>query len=281
MKAKLERYGIILVNNLRVFFLTVLTVSTLFWGLGFISYSHQEDECPDSSNVSLQIYEAITSRSGLLEEKLRRAISKVAKDPDSLTIDVDYSNNVQLMGGKFSKIIIKMKRPTINDLKIEKATFVFQDITLDMGALWNNYQLLPKSGGSAALAGLIKEEDINEFLVEKTDKTGVSNPNIKFEKGKLNLSGKIKTGFFGMPVTINVNSAGKFILRDNGQRIDYVTNSVKVNRAPLPAFIRNKVIQTINPVLDLSILPFEAYLDKIEIVDGCLILVSSSAEKEN
>lgn len=227
-----------------------------------------------SDEVRSELLQSVMNRSGLLEEKLRQAISEVAVDPESMVIDIDYSRLSYLIAGRFTSIDISIKRSAIDMLMIEKADFQFRDVILDIEALWRHRKLVAMPGGRVFLNAVILEDDLNEFLDVKSDVTGVKETMLRLEDGYLALSGRFRTIFFGMPVSVNVSSTGSFEIHEDGKRINFIPENVRVNRAALPGFARNRLVRTINPILDLTEQPLDMTLRKIAIQKGRLLIIS-------
>lgn len=229
---------------------------------------------PISSETRQELFKAVINQTGMVEEKIRRAISVVAANSESMVIDVDYSKLSYLIAGRFPRIDIKIKKCDVDGLIIERADFQFRNVIIDMETLWNEHKIVAAEGGRAYLNAEILQKDLNDFLLMKSDKTGVINPRIELLDGKLSLSGRFKTTFFGMPLSVNVSSRGKFVIKEDAKSIHFIPDNVRVNRASLPGFVRNRVVNTINPVLDLKEQPLDIILSGIEIKKGRLLILS-------
>ena len=116
---------------------------------------------------------------------------------------------------------------------------------------------------------IVKENDLNTFLTNKSKKIKVDNPKVRFDKNNIELSGSTKYGF----VKVEFWGKGNFEVKDE-KEIWFHASKLKVNRVSMPRNFVGTIIKKINPLMNFEKFSFNVNIKQIKITDGQLRITS-------
>jgi hypothetical protein len=165
--------------------------------------------------------------------------------------------------------MIIVRNGSINDLPIYWGKFEFQDLALDMDKLVNAKTLVPLNARKASLNVQIRERDVNRFLQLKTASSNVRNAIVQFEPDRISISGYCKWWFIDSRFEVD----GTFTISKK-RFIEFSSRSIRLSELKMPKFIVRRVMDRLNPILDISALPFPVLLNTIRVSHDNLYLSS-------
>jgi len=157
----------------------------------------------------------------------------------------------------------------LNDLWTDKVYFEFYNVKLDTEILHNEKRLVADPRMKIRLYAEISEKAINNLLYKKRKKIKVKDPEALLRDGFIILKGHVKAMF----VSSYIRAKGYFYI-ENGKQINFASNYIALNKIKLPKFLLVRIINTINPVLDMNELDFDIKLRDIILKDRKVVITS-------
>ena len=236
---------------MRIDRLTIISMTIIF-----LSFSVFSLEVPDQQSFI---------------EDIELSVRKILKLSDTHEVKFAFPelSTYNLISGYIPKIRISTSNVRLNDLWTDKVYFEFSNVKLDTKILEEEKRLKADPRMKIRLYAEISEQAINNLLYKKRKKIKVKDPKAVFEDGNLLLYGHVKAMF----VSSYIKAKGHFYIEDE-KRINFYSDYIKLNKIKLPKFLLVKIINTINPVLDMSELDFDISLKHIILKDNKAIITS-------
>ncbi len=188
---------------------------------------------------------------GLVRPKVEKGIAKAL--PGYIGPAKEYSvtakgSDVELLRGKIDSLHITGKEVRIDDnLVVSRLTVDMTDVDVDT----STRKL--KKVGSTTFQALITEKAVNDY-VNATRPDG-KEMRIELESGKL--TAVARPSFHGIGVEVKVTGKPQI---EGGCKVNFVADSASLSVLPVPASIVNKLLDRVNPVLDLGKMKFPVTL---------------------
>lgn len=210
-----------------------------------------------------------TGRFELLKQKLYTGMMQELDSAEGITIEITATNLSHSLGGRFSRIIITVNNAVIEGMCVREAFFDFNEPAIDLAMLWNEEKLRLHSSGEIGMNLVVYEDDINIFLKEKAAKLKVNKPEISLRPGTIFLKGSARWWI----IQSSFWAKGTFFIQD-GKKIFFNPKKLEISKVKMPSMVIKKLVQRINPVLDLSKLPFDVILKTIKLENSKMIITS-------
>jgi hypothetical protein len=156
--------------------------------------------------------------------------------------------------GYFNEVVIAGAPLQIKKLRISNFALRARNVRLDPGALTraDNREIRTLSSRTSARA-IISEDDLTWMFAQGSGSKSMG-LRAKFIGNQIRVTGNWNWGWFNGPVTVLgglrlVKSAG-------GNQVFCDISSLKLNGAEVPAFMRNKFSEKLNPLISYDQLPF-------------------------
>jgi hypothetical protein len=166
--------------------------------------------------------------------------------------------------GKVGSVAIHCCDFRVNDLPVDRLDITVKDIRYDLWkALWRRRLEIIRVGDSYAEASL-KARGLTRMLAPRLK--WLENLRLTFTDGRINISGDAR---FGLAIPVRLSCA----LAAVGGQIHAVDPKVRVSVVPLPSFIVTRLLDDINPLVDLNEKgegPFTLGIDEIRITPQAL-----------
>ncbi|MBW7874527.1 MAG: DUF2993 domain-containing protein [Candidatus Cloacimonetes bacterium] len=180
----------------------------------------------------------------LVIERIHSAITTYIQTSTELDIDITMGSRAELIRGQVSRVHIRTQRAMVKNVMIDFGEFILHDPRIDMDQLYEHHKLRVLSMGKSDFKIRILEEDMNSSIRKK--RLQIQEPQIRFLDDQLYFRARFQTLF----IKSLVETQGQFEIRDQNQ-IYFVPNRIKLNRIPLPGFVKRSLTDKINPILDL------------------------------
>lgn len=203
--------------------------------------------------------------------RIRAALARLLQDPD--TLEIELSRPVERGDAvRIDSIRVNMAGADFDGLRIDLGRFLFRDLVLDRSELVERTRLVVRSTTEVLVHAEISEGSLNRYVEHKRAKIGVDAPRVRLDRGRMHLSGSFqwKLG------RISFGASGDFSVR--GDKIHFRPGRFEMNRLAVPKFMIQRVEREINPILDLSALPFRTRVDRIA-VEGDRLVITGLPEE--
>jgi|GEM_PF-5310835 len=205
------------------------------------------------------------------KEDIEKSVRKILRLSDTHEVEFSFPelNTYNLVSGYIPKIRISTSDVKLNDLWTDKIYFEFSNVKLDTEILQTEKRLKADPRMKICLYAQISEEAINDLLYKKRKKIKVKDPKASFKNGYLILRGHVRTMF----LSSYIEARGNFYIEDE-KKINFHSDYIGLNKIKVPKFLLVRIINTINPVLDMNELDFDIILKDIILKDKKMIITS-------
>ena len=207
-----------------------------------------------------------------LELSIRKFFEE--NDRDKICLDIPDLKSYQIITGYIPEIRVRAENIFIDDLRTDLIYMELYNIRLDLDKLMNEKSFEPGPDMKVRFHAEISEENINDLLERKKKKIKVTNPKAVLKNGHIYLYGNVKAAF----ISSNIKAKGNFYLEDE-KKINFYAEYISLERVKMPKFLLVKIVNTINPVIDLERNRFDIRLNRISIKDK-LFVISSFKEHD-
>jgi hypothetical protein len=205
----------------------------------------------------------------LIQEKLESSMRKLLNNPATLTVVVTHFSAEETSRGHLAKVAVTTRRGNIDNLILDHADIDFEDVQLDTTKLMREEKIDPLEVKTINMDVILREADLNTFLIGKAASIKVTEPRVTLKPGKIELSGATKYGF----VKAKFWAEGNFSVKDS-REIWFHARRMKINSLAMPRAFIGSLVKKINPVLNLAKFPFKLNLSEIRIEPGALHFTS-------
>lgn len=193
---------------------------------------------------------------GLIKPKVEKGIEKALPSyiGPAKEYDVKASGSeTSMLKGKFDALHITGRDVLIaENLKVSKLTVDMQDVRVDT----STRKL--KAVGSTVFQGTVTEDAVNDYI-NATRPEG-KEMRVELESGRLTVIAR--PNFHGIGAQVKVTGKPKI---ERGTQVSFVADSASLSIVPVPASIVNKLLERVNPVLDLNEMKFPVTLTAVTI----------------
>jgi hypothetical protein len=169
--------------------------------------------------------------------------------------------------GKVGSVSIHASDFRVNDLPVDRLDVTIRDIRYNLWkAIWRHKLRIMRVGNSEAEISL-KAPALTKMLAPRVKR--VENLRLTFDEGRLNISGDARVGVH-IPVRLTCGLASV-----GGGQIYVVDPKAHVSVVPVPSFIVSRLLDEINPLVDLNQQqqgPFMLEIDQIRISTRALTI---------
>jgi|GEM_PF-6639954 len=222
----------------------------------------------NTSETLILIAKESAANPELFNAHLKELLFNLLNHPETFNVKFDgmKQNGVELF---CPTIDVSIKNAIFDELKVETASIILKNISFDLMRLFNDGKLRVISQDKVFVNINIAEEDLNQYLIKKSEKIKVRKPFVNFEKERLNMGGTFKYGLF----VISFTASGVFKIIDNS-KIHFDIKRMTVNSMKMPRNFVRKVLDKINPIMDLDKFPFKLIMKSIIIKNHYLTFSS-------
>lgn len=202
---------------------------------------------------------------GYLDQLIKKKISGFG----SLDIDVTPMPGVMALSScAFKRVAISGQSIEIKGLVISRLHIDVEDAIIDRSTTIKKERLRLLRNGIVKMSIEITENALNSFVKEKVkNKDALSDPKVELTEGEFSLSGRSKWWI----VKSSFRVAGHFEVSDENLVL-FVPHKLKLSGMSAPGFLRRKLMDKLNPVLDMSRFPFEIKLKTISIGENSMVI---------
>jgi hypothetical protein len=169
----------------------------------------------------------------------------------------------EILGGKLASIRIEGEDVQVDpELTITKLLVEMKDVRVDTGTR------AMKSVGSTAIHATISEAAVNKYIVASR---GTSDLSVKLERSKIQVSFTPRVGGIGVPLSVT----GKLAIT-GGDKVNFEADAASMGRIPVSAYVINKGLAAVNPVIDLSTMKFPVTIESITLRAGAADVMGSA-----
>lgn len=151
--------------------------------------------------------------------------------------------------GYFTEIYIHAKPARIKDLNFSELTLRARNVRISPTGLLNDNKLRTLSS-TTTMRAIVTEAQVTEAL-SKGQESADKGMKVKFEKNKVHVTGRWKWSWFSGPM----DAIGKLRL-GSGHTVVADIESLKLNGKQVPAAMKKKFSERVNPLIDYTELPF-------------------------
>ncbi len=160
-----------------------------------------------------------------------------------------------MLGGRLDSLTIEGEDVQVDpQLTISKLFVEMKDVRVDTSTR------AMKSVGSTAIRATITESAVNKYI---TAARGSSNLAVKLDSEKINVLFTPTVVGVGVPLSVT----GTLSI-SGGDKVNFQADQAAIGRLPVSAYVVNKGLERINPVIDLSTMKFPVILEKIALRKG-------------
>jgi len=191
--------------------------------------------------------------------------SKVSTPGGSMTLKVVPAPRADK--GYFSEIIASGRPAQIKKLRMTELSLHARNVRINVHDLYMNRQLHTISS-QTKMRAVISESDLTGLLARGRT-TGPMGLRVKFVGDRLHVTGNFSWGWFSGPVA----GVGKMRL-GAGHKVFLDILSLKLNGSEVPAWLKTKFSDKINPVIDYADIPFKPALKSLTFKGNLAILTA-------
>jgi hypothetical protein len=143
------------------------------------------------------------------------------------------------------KITLTTRRFEVEGLPVEEMQITLEGLRFNLwrAMLRHKLEILEVKKGEGRI--LLQEAGLNSFLAPRLET--LQEPKIKLQDGKIEVSGRVKTRLgFSYPIVFSSR------LEPLMGRIELTEPKLKVSVLPVPALVTRRIVENINPVVDLN-----------------------------
>ena len=223
-----------------------------------ISFCHLEDRLKKLGPFALLAIFAAGCAGAIVRPTVNDAIRKALPNyiGPAKNYDVKTSGSAtEMLGGKLDRLIIEGEDVQVDpNLTISKLFVELKDVRVDTKTR------AMKHVGSTAIRATISEAAVNKYIAVSR---GSSNLTVRIEPDKINVAFTPTVAGVGVPL----NVTGTLSIT-GGDKVNFEADEASVGRLPVSAYVVNKGLSMVNPVIDLSTMKFPVTIERIALKKG-------------
>ncbi len=183
-----------------------------------------------------------------------RAMNKDFKCTGLQVVVVPFDNQALTDEGRFEAIKITVDKAEFEGVMMHDLFLKAYDAKIHLPTLFQKTKLFTTQVKRTDIRATLTESELNEAL--KTKDMPVQNFKVKFNNGKLEA-----TGTYRLVWGNNLKMIGRLDPKADG--VHFVAEKLWVNGLAIPVGQIRKVLDRMNPLIDIADLPFKPTIDKI------------------
>jgi len=194
-----------------------------------------------------------------VEKGIRNALPNYIGPAREYVVRADGSTSAMMKG------LIKHLHIEGKGVQLDPALFV-SHMSVDMDEVRYDLETRElKSVRSTTFEASLSEAAVNAYIEKMRE--GDSDLHVKLDSGKVAV--EFVPNVAGVNVLVSVT--GRPVIA-GGDKVNFVADSASVARLPVPAYVVNKVLGRVNPILDMSLMRFPVSLGDIEVKKNAVIV---------
>lgn len=224
----------------------------------------------DTAEIIARIRAEIAKDAKTVDRQVESLLSRLMNSPEFLGADFSASTlDESRYSASYSTISVAIRGASFDGLRIDTASIVFINPDIDILRLFRDSRLKLISQNEIRARISVLEGDLNRYLAVKSEKIKVKRPYARFENDLLVIGGTFRYGI----LVISFSAAGRFRIEE-GTKVLFDIRSLSVNSMKMNRAFLRKVVEKINPLIDLEKFPFKLVLKSIGINDGRLVFAT-------
>lgn len=192
-----------------------------------------------------------------VHDGLVRYISKSFQKPKGLKVKVEtFDDPKALQEGRLKIIHVTLSSAEFEGVAMHDLSLKAYDIKVLVPALLEETKLITNHAKNTVMHARLTEQEVNEAL--KTKKMPIEDFKVDFQKGKL-----LATGVYRVGISNRLKMIAHLEPKKDG--VYLVAERIWINGLPLPLGQLKKVIDKMNPLINLERLPFHPRAKSIKI----------------
>ena len=237
----------------------------LFVFRSFLYPEREEGASPD--NYRKVMIDEVLDDPEAIGKRLKLALKRYFKEPEEFDVLIYPTDRAKVPLGFFSRVDVKFKRTKIKVLEVEEGSIQIYGLRINLPSLYRDKTIRIRSLDKTKFHFKIKEEALNEAIAKKN--LPVHNAQLSIHPGKIAFTASFRTLF----IKSHVETKGRLEVEDK-TKIKFHPDRLKLNRVPIPGFVKQAISKKINPILDLDDFEFIDSIDSIELKHGLIELIS-------
>lgn len=111
----------------------------------------------------------------------------------------------------------------------------------------------------------ISEDSVNRYMV--TTRAASKDLRVSFGKGTVTVT--VYPSFLGIDTEFRITGRPEIV---QGSKVRFIADRAMLAKIPVPSFLVNKVLDHVNPVLDLSEMKFPVVLSGMTVKEGAIVI---------
>lgn len=204
----------------------------------------------------------------IIESRLEDAVRSSVDRIESVRIHLRTFPAIGLISsGSVNSISIDCKGLFVEGLRIDSLMVNARDILIHMQALTGEGRLVLSRVGQGEAEVALSEDDLNRYIRRLE---GVPEScQIELSPGQVTVRGYVNVAGIDIPVSIE----GMFVAEEDGTRLSYVINHIRLGNATLPSIISDGLLRGLDFSLDMSDLPIPVVISHISIEDKTVRII--------
>ena len=208
--------------------------------------------------VKAQIGKASDAAGQKVTSSLVNAIAKTIHGT-SVPLKLKVVPGARAGQGYFNEIFLSARPGKVKKLPVSELSVYARNVHVDVPYLSSDDKVRTLAS-TTTLRAVITEKDLTELLA-KGRSTGSMGLSVKYLPGcRFRVAGNWNWSWFSGPIV----AVGKLRMASNNT-IDVDVQTLKLNGAEVPAFLKTKFADKLNPVLDYNDVPFQPHFKTLTV----------------
>lgn len=201
-----------------------------------------------------------------VEKGIRNALPNYIGPAKEYTVRADGSTSA-MMKGLIESLHIEAK-----DVQVDPQ-LILTHLSVDMDQVrYDTGSRKLTSVRNTTFQAAVSEDAVNRYI--ELTRTSESDLGVNLQPGKVLV--EFVPNVAGLDVLVSV--AGKLVIVD-GDKVNFEADRAAVAHVPMPAYLVNKALQRVNPVLDMSMMRFPVTLQDITVSKGTVVIKGNAQFK--
>lgn len=203
--------------------------------------------------------------SSRVEKGIRNSLPEYIGPAKRYSVHTDGSE-ASMLSGKIGRIEIEGEEVQVDPNLVVRRLYVdMREVRCDVDTR------ALKTVGSTTIQALIAEDAVNRYIERTREDLNLT---VALEPGKILVKFVPSVAGVGVPISV----AGTVAVAGT-DKVNFVADSAALGRIPVPAYVVNKVLDRMNPVLDMSQMRFPVILKEIVLRKGAAEVKGSAKFK--
>lgn len=165
-----------------------------------------------------------------------------------------------LWWGRVDVLVVAARHLRMGTVNVDAFDATFTHVRVDPASLYANRPLTIRSPGTGVASATVTQEALAALLNQQPS---VRNASVTLEGGRVSVDGTVTV----LGASMHATGDGHLVVR-GGTAVDLVLDRVSVGGLLLGGGLAEEVTRSINPLLDLRVLPFGLRLSGVTVADG-------------